>query len=189
MKIQLFIRTIKELITEPKLAFVTIKSDNGNPKSIILYYILPLVLLDALATFIGNILFGPVNFNVGLGVTINNIVMIVLVQLIAVFLSAYIVNELLPVFHVKKNFTNIFKLVAYSFTPIFLTAIAAGLLPKFSNIIYFFGFYSLVVYWIGSEVMIDITKDRKNIFVPLTILIMGVNYLAIRGILGIIFSI
>ena len=188
MDLRLFVNRLKGLVSEPRKEFVRINADGKIPKNIIIDFILPLVIINAVASFLGEILFGPASFTVGSGIVVKNVVFIALVQTVSVYLSAYLVNELMPLFQSQKDFNATFRLIAYSFTPIFVTTILAGLLPHFSNIINFMGFYSVVIIWIGCDELLPQMKDRKQFFVPVAILATGIIYLAIRGILGLLLS-
>ena len=188
MELSRFISRVQKVLTEPRREFIRIKQENLISKVLLGNYILPLVIIDAIATFIGKIVFGPATLTNGSGIIIVNILMIASVQLIAIYLSTYLVNELLQLFQTKKDFNSVFNLIAFSFTPIFIATIGAGLLPKFAKFINFFGFYSLIVFWIGSDIIVDITKDRKQVFVPVAVIVIGLIYMATWGIIGVLFS-
>lgn len=188
MDLRLFTYRVKGILSEPKQEFQKISGEHKNPQRIIIDFILPLIVINALASFLGEIIFGPASFSIGSGIVLKNVLFIALVQITSVYLAAYLVNELLPVFHLKKDFAATFRLIAYSFTPIFITTIFAGLLPKFSNIINFLGFYAIVTIWIGCDILLPILKERKQLFVPVSIITTALIYLAIRGIFGLLLS-
>ncbi|MDA3893819.1 MAG: YIP1 family protein, partial [Salinivirgaceae bacterium] len=104
------------------------------------------------------------------------------------YLSDIAIYEILPFFHSKKNKTKSFALVTYSMTPILLALIFSGLIPKLATLIYFIGFYSVFLFWISSAAIIDMTKERRQIFVPLSLLLIMIIFLLLRIVLGAIFS-
>lgn len=189
MNLSNFINRIKQLLLETKKEFINIHKEDKDPVKILKDFILPMVIINALASFLGDIFFGPASFKIGSGIVLQNVLLIAVVQLVAIYISAYLMNELLPLFQVKKNFNASFRLIAYSFTPIFITTIVAGLLPNFGTVINFFGFYAIVIIWIGADILLPVGREKKQLFVPVVVVLTGLNYLAVRGILGILFSI
>ena len=171
MDVKQLIARVRRIIAEPKFEFAAISKENNRKTTVFLQFILPLLILYALTTFIGNVLFGPMSIRDGSGIVFKRVVHIILVQITTIYVSAIIIDKLLPLFQAAKDSRNVFSLVAFSFTPVYLSIILAGLLPGLSKIIYLLGFYSIVLFWIGTKSLIPMTLERRQLFVTLALLI------------------
>jgi hypothetical protein len=188
MDIKQNINRIRGLLAEPKKEFVKILIEDRRKTFLFLQYVLPLLLLYALATYVGNVLFGAVTIREGSGVVLKSVIHIVLVQIITLYVGAMFINELLPFFHMPKNGRKAFALVAYSLFPVYLSMILAGLLPGLAKLINLAGLYSILLFWFGAETLIEMPQERRQMFVPLSLLIIILIYLAARIVLGAIFA-
>lgn len=187
MNLKLFANRVKCILSEPKKEFQKIKAEEKIPKKILIDFIIPLVIINALASFLGVIIFSEASFTIGSGIVLKKVIFIAVVQITSVYLAAYLVNELLPIFHMVKNFNVTFRLIAYSFTAaIPATTIFFGLPSKLSNFIIFLGFYAVVTLWIGCDVLFPKLQDRKQLFVPVAIIAAALIYLASSVIFGLI---
>lgn len=188
MDIKSFIKRIQNIITEPQREFIRISKEEKNPIQVFLDFILPFMVLYAIASYLGKIIFSPATFSVGTGIILKNILLIILVILSGIYLAALVLNEILPAFHTKRSFSKTFGMISYSLTPVFIAIIFSGLIPNLSMFINLVGLYSIILFWISAAAIIDMTKDRRQIYVPISLLSMVVIFLVIRVILGAIFS-
>jgi hypothetical protein len=111
MNITKFIKRIQSIIAEPQREFIRIAKEDKNPGSVLIEFTIPLIALYILTSYLGRIVFSPATFNVGTGVILKNIFMIVIVTILGIYLSAIAINEILPFFHSKKFKTKSFALV------------------------------------------------------------------------------
>lgn len=188
MEIKQIIERVRGVLAEPKREFVTILKEDQRKTRLFLNYVLPLLVLYAITTYIGNVLFGAVTIRQGSGIVIKSIIHGMLVQIATLYIGGIIINEVLPLFHVPKNGRKTFALLAYTLTPIYISMILAGLLPGLSKLIYLLGLYSILLFWFGAESLIEMPQERRQLFVPLSFLMIILLYLAIRVVLGAIFA-
>jgi hypothetical protein len=105
-----------------------------------------------------------------------------------IYVSSLIINEMLPLFQLKKDIVKISSIIIYSLTPVYIALIASGLFPNLSMFLNLIGFYSIILFWISTATIINMTKEHRQIFVPVISIALVLIFLFIRIILGAIFS-
>jgi len=78
--------------------------------------------------------------------------------------------------------------MAYAFTPVYIAMILSGLLPRLEALLNLIGLYSIILFWIGCERLIEMPFERRQWFVPIGLIIIILFYLAAKLILGAIFA-
>jgi len=172
---------------EPKREFIRISKEDNKPLNIFLNYILPFLVVYALITYIGKIIYSADNFNDGLGLLIKNTFLIICLIIIGTYIASISINELLPAFKLQKSLNKTFALVAYSFTPVYIAIIFSSLIPNLSNFIYLIGLYSIILFWISASAITDIKKEQRQIFIPISLLFIILIFLLVWIILGLLF--
>jgi len=188
MNIAYIIKRTRNIITEPQRELINIAKEDKKPSTIFLEFLLPLLILFTVASYLGKIVFERIPLN-GTDIILKNILLLTIVTGIGTYFSAIAINEILPAFHAKRNKAKSFALVTYSLTPVYIALILSGLIPKLASLFYFIGFYSVILFWISTATIADMTKERRQFFVPVSLLIIILIFLFIRLILGAIFSI
>lgn len=188
MLLKPIINRVRGVLLEPKREFVSILTENKSRGAVLSQYIIPFLVLFLLATFLGSVVFGPTTFREGSGVVLRSIFHLILVVLVTLYGAAYILNELLPVFQIPINGTKTFTLVAYAFTPVYVAMVLSGLLPKLEALLNLIGLYSIILFWVGTERLIEMPVERRQWFVPISLAIIILLYLAAKLILGAIFA-
>ncbi|MDA3892385.1 MAG: hypothetical protein PF517_12040, partial [Salinivirgaceae bacterium] len=103
MNITKFIKRIQSIIAEPQREFIRIAKEDKNPGSVLIEFTIPLIALYILTSYLGRIVFSPATFNVGTGVILKNIFMIVIVTILGIYLSAIAIIEKLPFYNSNKK--------------------------------------------------------------------------------------
>jgi len=188
MKVNIFIKRTQNLITEPKREFIRISKEEKKPDEVFLTFILPYLLLYAVASYLGTLVFKQATFDTGSGIILKNILLVMVVTASGIYTTSVIINEMLPFFHAKKSRSKTFSMVAYTLTPVYLSLVFAGLIPNLAILINLVGLYSIILFWIAASAITDMTTERRQIFVPISLLIIVLVFLFIRIILGAIFS-
>jgi hypothetical protein len=184
---QLFI-LIKNIIVQPSLEMERLSKEPVNPKQLLNTVFVPIIMAIAITNYFGRVVFGHVAFTDSVEV-LGKILVIVFTQTLALLIFSLILNELLPYFEEKRNFGKSFTLIAYSFIPALTANIIAGVLPKLAPMINLLGLYSLYVYWFGIQFFYSkLTFEKRQIFVPLSLVLMMLVYLAIFGVCALIFN-
>ncbi len=188
MKIGKFIKRIKCITVEPRREFIKISYEHKKPGKVFIEYTLPFLILYAIAAYLGKIVFSPVTFNVGTDVILKSIFMMLIVVSIGIYITSLLINELLPLFNTKKNIVKTFTLISYTLTPVYITLILSGLLPNLSAIFTFIGFYSIILFWIAVSAIVDIKREKRQIFVFVNIILIALVFFIVRIVFGAIFS-
>ncbi len=157
---------IKAIIANPNGEWEKIVAEPDDQNELIINYLVPIVALGAITTFIGKASHGDISVYQGFMLAITYF----LSMLSGIYISAVIVNELEPGFNVEKNFGGTLKLIVYSSTAALTASVIASLHPGLS-FIGLFGLYSLYLFWIGMPKILDVAEDKKVGFVLISALI------------------
>lgn len=172
------------LLLNPKLEWGIIKSENKSKKEVLNTYAMPVAIVVALCSMIGNFIYAS-RFVFSLPYVIFNGIAIFIIGYLGTYFSALLINEITPSFNTKKEINNTFNLVVYSLAAFSIFWAIALLLPSPFYQIRFFGFYSLYLFWLGSETLAETPADNKVGFVFVSNLIL----FGVFSILSTIFSI
>ncbi len=189
MQLSSFIKRVRNIISEPVKEFIKISKESVKPGSLFVNYTLPFLGLYTVASYLGRIVFGPATFSTGTGVILKSILLIILMVVAGIYLVSLAINEILPFFHTKKDITKTYSLITYSLTPAYISLVLSGLVPKLSVLFNLFGLYSVFLYWIATAAIVDMIKVKRQIFVPISLLVTVLVFLVIWLILGTIFLI
>ncbi len=158
---------VKTVLFLPKNAWEEIQNEDINTSSLIISYLLPLMLIPLIATFIS---YGIIGYKIPfLGYVssyemgLRQVVSVFFTTFIGVFIAAFIIDILAPTFGAEKNFNNSLKLVIYSYTPslvggIFLFYYATSILTAL------LGFYGLYLLYLGIKPMMNVKEDRQFVY-------------------------
>src|SRR5262245_24296120 len=116
---QLFGR-VKAILATPQTEWPVIARESAAPAALFASYVAVLALIPAIAVFIGATMIGRYTPIVPglIGAAIRY-----LLSFVIVFVVALIVNAFAPTFGTKKSFSDALRLVAYCYTPVWLTGI------------------------------------------------------------------
>ena len=170
------IERVKNIIVSPKTEWEKIAVENQSMSNVITSYVLPLTLIGAVATFIG---YGLIGVNTGflglrmkgmdwgLYMAINKFI----TGILAVVISAYVVDMLAPSFASEKNLDKSAQLVAYAYTPAMIGAFL-NVLPMLGIIGGLFGLYGIYLWYLGLGPMKKTAEDKKVIYLVVSILVL-----------------
>jgi len=169
------IERVKNILLQPKDEWPKIAVEEATPQSLYLGYIMILAAIGPLATFVA---FGAFGLGFGLGMAVFAYIQ----SLIGVAILALIVDVLAPSFGGTKDFVAAMKLVAYSFTALWVAQIAF-LIPMLGLLVVLIGLiYSFYLFFLGVPVLKKSTADRA---VPFTIVVV-VSAIVLMYLLGMI---
>lgn len=176
---------VKNILTAPQKEWQVINAEPANPGSITVSYLLPLILVGAVAAFIG---FGLIGINIGflkIKSTEFGIKMAIgyaIRSLLSVYILAFIIDALAPNFGAEKNFGKSFQLAAYSSTASLVAAVLL-IIPSIAIIVMLAGLYGLYLLYVGMPILKPTKEaDKKStyfIVVLIVAIIIGflLNYL------------
>jgi hypothetical protein len=155
------VERVKNILLQPKDEWPKIAVEEATPQSLYLGYIMILAAIGPIATFVA---FGAFGLGFGLGMAVFAYIQ----SLIGVAILALIVDVLAPSFGGTKDFVAAMKLVAYSFTALWIAQIAF-LIPMLGLLVVLIGLiYSFYLFFLGVPVLKKSTADRA---VPFTIVV------------------
>jgi hypothetical protein len=162
-----FIARAKNILLSPSAEWRTIKSETATPRSLLLSYVIPMALIPAFACFIGYSLVGidAVAYRIG-GISWGFFMGAdsFISSLIVYCSGIYVVNALAPAFQTIRDTGRSSQLVAYSYTPVWVSGIFY-LYPPVAKlaIVSLFGVY---LFYLGLPALKSMPDDQR---VPYTI--------------------
>jgi hypothetical protein len=179
INIEYLIDRVKLVLIQPKLAWETISREQIERKDFLMSYVLPLVLIPTLASFIGYGLIGLGSYFkvASLSWGFHQAILAFVGAFLGVFVSAFCIHKLAATFDTEVSLTNAIKLVAYSYTPVWLAGVFY-ILPNLSIISLIAGIYSLYILYIGFVPITRVSEEKKtSYFIVSLILVIGVSIL------------
>lgn len=160
----------KGILVDPKKEWAVIAGEATEPMKVFTTYALPLILIGPIATFLGILAFGyGVGIQLGIGVAIGMAVMALVTSVLGLFVVAFAANILSPQFGGRNDFPAAFRLVAYSWTAIWLGGIFA-LVPMLAMLGWLVGLYSLYLLYLGAGPVMGVPEEKSVGYVVVTIL-------------------
>lgn len=184
MDFNAIIQRAKKIIINPAEEWQVIKEEPENKSEVIKNYALPFIILVTIATFLGNLIF--TNY-LNVGFMVANAAVTFIGLFLAVYISAYLINELAPGFESKKDIDAAFKLVIYSYTAVFISQTIANLIPPLFFMA-IFGLYSVYLLWLGFGPMMRTPGNKKASYVTVSAIIIFVAYTLLTFLLGTILT-
>ena len=184
------IERVKNIITTPKTEWLKIAAEPQPMSSVLGSYVVPLVLIGAVATFIGYAFIG-VNYGLfkfsGTDWGIRMAVIQAVSALLGVIVTSYVVDALAPSFSSEKNINKSMQLVAYGYTPAFVGAIF-NIFPAIAIIGSLLSLYGIYVMYLGFTPMKNTPEDKRVSYFLVTIVVIIALYFVIGLILGNVFG-
>ena len=169
----------KQILISPQTEYLAIEQEDAPHEKILKSYVLPLLVIPALFSFIGYGLVGYSmqghHFNdIGWGFRMAIVQIIVLLG--GLYLSTFIISMLSDTFGAMKNFNRTFSLLAYAFTPMFI----AGIFHIHHSLwwlVFLVGLYGLYLLFVGLKPILKPAKDKADTFTIISLMIPVVSYI------------
>ena len=161
------INSIKELLVHPKSFWISKKENLYSKNKLLVLYFIPLIVVVALAVFIGEFFRSPHFYT---GFALLKSVRIIVLFLLQYFLGTFFTSELMKTFGGEKNIEIARNLVTYSLTPFVLVSAVTGLFP-FLYVIDILGFYGFYIFWIGAKELLVFPENKQSSYVLLTVVV------------------
>jgi hypothetical protein len=119
---------------------------------------LPLITLAGISATLGSLFFTHGGLSLFYPIFMG--IRYFLLFLILTYFSAIVLNEITSALDLGKDFVRAFKLVGYSLAPFYICQIISLLLESliFINLL---SIYSLYIFWLGMEKMVDPPEHKK----------------------------
>ncbi len=178
----------KAILFSPKTAWSEIKQENLTVKEIYVQYLIPLMLISCLASFIGMQVFGiSVPF---LGTvrppffaSFVQMILHIVLGLGGMAVGALIISKIAPKFEGSSNFNDSFQLYAFAYVPALLVGVI-GIVPALSILLLPVGLYCMYIYFLGTEPMLGVSEDKKIVFTVLSLVSIAIVVIIITIIVG-----
>ncbi len=163
----------KAILLDPKGTWPTIASEAATPQDLVTRYALPLIVLSALAGFIGMQVFGfsvlGITYRPGLMGGLTSLVITVVMGVVSVVVIALIAEWLAPKFGGLADRTQAFKLVAYSMTAGWVGGLL-GIFPAIAMLGILFSLYGLYLLYLGATPLMKVPQDKAVGYTAVTVL-------------------
>lgn len=173
MNISVLYFKVRNLLVSPALEWQKIKAESTKRPELVKYYLLPLILLICLFSFIGGFIFDSFRDSI-----VKAIILFV-ANLVSLYFTAYLFHKMLMNMGILTTSDEIFKLIAYSLSAFFL---ASAIAEIYSSISFFrlIGIYSIVLLWTGIKVILNISEERRIFFTIFNVFIFLITYYCLR---------
>jgi len=165
---------IKGILLSPKTEWLLIAAETKTSGEIYLGYVLPLVAIGVIATFIGSTVIGvsvPFIGSVRTGIIAAVFAAILgfVFSFIGVWLISWLVDILAPTFGGQRDSLRALKVTAYSYTPAWIAGIF-HLIPMLGILAIIAGLYGLYLLYLGLPVLMRNPQDKSVGYTIVTVL-------------------
>lgn len=167
---------VKNILITPKTEWPVVYSEQSTVASILTAYVFPLLLIGAIAIFIGQGLIG-INLGFFLGTTASikagliGALLYVAFSLVNLFILAAVIDGLAPTFTSEKNWVKSFQLAAYSLTPAYVGAFFM-IYPPLTIIYFLCSLYCIYLLYAGIPVMKKTPAEKHVSYLAVIILVL-----------------
>lgn len=169
----------KAILTTPKTEWDVINGESDDASKITMTYLIPLILIGTVASFIG---FGLIGVNYGFGYKFKSTELGIKLAIsyavrgvAGVYILAFIIDALAPQFNSEKNFNKSFQLAAYSSTASLVAAVLL-ILPSLAILIIIAAIYGLYIAYLGIPVLKKTSQDKHAVyFVVILVVSFAIN--------------
>ncbi len=156
---------IKGILLSPSTEWPLIAAEPTTAGAIYMHYVLPLVAIGVLATFLGNTLIGvsvPFIGSVRTGIVagVFTAVLGFVLSFVAVWLISWLVDVLAPTFGGQRDSLRALKVTAYSYTPAWVAGVL-HIIPMLGILAIVAGLYGLYLLYLGLPVLMRCPKDKS----------------------------
>ncbi|PWB79842.1 MAG: YIP1 family protein [Methylocystaceae bacterium] len=165
--LKILVERVKRIILTPKSEWSAIEAEPTSVRDLYRNYIAILAAIPAVANFLGNWLFGYTRGTEGVVHTtffggLTRAVLQYGLSLPLIYLVAVAISRLAPSFEGKSDDLRALKLVAYSYTPVWLSAVF-GLIPGL-RWLDFLGLYGIYLFHIGVARLTRSREDYADVY-------------------------
>ena len=169
---------VQRLLLSPAAEWDVIAGEPADMRAIYMNYVGPLVIAAALAAAIGMAIIGIGGIRVGAGYALTSFVISVVLQLVMVYVVAFVINALAPQFGATQDMGQAFKLAAYSPTASWVAGLLM-IIPMLGILALLGSLYSLYLLYVGLPKVMKPAEDKALIYTLAIIGVMIVLYIVI----------
>ncbi|HSH52012.1 MAG TPA: Yip1 family protein [Bacteroidales bacterium] len=179
MDLKKIINRIRLFIVSPAQEWEQIAQEKTTNKNLVIHYMAPVILFSSLIIFTGRILNWKDHSAVNGALAMLSFL---LIAFFTIYLSAFMINELLPKFDADKNPNHTFKLIIFSSLPLLIAYGISSFHPQMGFINYV-SLYSIVLYWKGVKPLLGLPAEKLTGFALISFLIIAALLLIISTVI------
>jgi hypothetical protein len=172
---------VKNILLSPKTEWQVINGETETPQSLLTKYVIPLLLIPAIASFIG---YGFVGIDAFI-VKIKGVrwgayfaVQQFVAGIIGYYVATYVIDALASSFSSEKNIGKSAQLVAYASTAFWVAGIF-NLIPSL-GILGLLGLYGIYLFYVGLPILKKTPEDKRIVYmIVAALVIIVVNWLVL----------
>jgi hypothetical protein len=166
---------VKNIVVTPKTEWDVIAAEPTPPAQIVTGYVLPLAAVAAVAGFIGLVLvgtsLGPLGtYRLSMTAGLANLVYTVVMAVVAVFLLGFIIDALAPTFGAQKNFNQAIKVIAYSYTPVWVMSVVT-IIPLLGILVVVAAIYGVYLLYLGLPRLMKCPPEKAAGYTAVVIVV------------------
>ena len=179
---------VVNILKSPKTEWPVIAAESTDVGRLYREYIIPLAAIPAVAGFIGMMWLSSMLSTAGLvrhdlmwtlSFTIGGYVL----GLVGVYIAAVVIEWLAPKFKSSGSRVDALKVVAYSFTPVWVAGILQ-LVPLLGMLAIFAAIYAIYLCYLGLPHVMKTPQDQVVIFMSVSAVVIVVIQMVLASILG-----
>jgi hypothetical protein len=167
-------------IFSPRKTWNEVKKESSSGISVFTGYVLPLLFISGLSDFFFHLNMPEVMAD-KYSWAVLAFVFSVLGDSASIFLSAYMLSLLGYNYKIEASYSQFLKIISYSITAFALVSALVKIVPEL-NILYFMGFYSFYILYVGLDRFFTFPENKKPAIVFISILLIIVIF-SVVGIL------
>lgn len=169
----------KNILISPKTEWPRIDAEPSSIASIYTGYVMILAAIGPIAMVIGHQVFGigamGYTWKPSIGFSIGSAVLTYILSLVAVYVTALIINALAPSFGGVQDQLKAFKVAAYASTAGWVAGIF-GIIPMLGILALIGALYGLYLYFLGLPVLMRVPQDKAVGYIVVIIVVSIVIY-------------
>ncbi|HAQ37309.1 MAG TPA: hypothetical protein DCX89_04555 [Saprospirales bacterium] len=169
------INKVKRILLLPKLAWEEIGEESITWERMLSTYLIPLILIGAIASFIGygliGVSMGSFGYSSSISWGVGQAISFIVSALAGIFISGWIISILAPNFNTQVSFHDGIKLAGYAFTPYLVTAVVY-ILPDLAPILILGGIYSLYHLYLGFKPVTKVSDEKHGAYFGVSLIVM-----------------
>ena len=180
------IKRIINLLLFPAKEWKAIAEENNSRKTVYLRFVIPLLCVMAITTIIGTWL-GTSRELYSAGYVICRILTLWVSISVGLYISAFLITEIMAREIETKEHNRNFALLAYSSAAAYLVIIIVSMFPFF-KVFLVLSFYACYLYWVGIPQIVQVEGQKRMVYGMSSFIIIALIYLLMFFLFGNIFE-
>jgi hypothetical protein len=179
---------VTRILKQPKTEWPVIEAETTDTATLYRSYIAPLAAITPIATMIGMVVIGVSlpfvgRYRYGVGEALSAGIFQYIGALLGCYLAAFVVSKLAPTFSSRESLIQALKLVAYSYTPVWIAGVLY-IIPMLGILVIFAALYSVYVFYLGMPVLMKTPQEKVIPYMIVSVLVIIVVGFVLAMILG-----